>query len=395
MPPASHGTSTLNADVSASRTPLYLTFALMLFGFSSISSARVALSLYALDLGASASAVGILVGSLYVFPLLISWPVGRYSDRVGSRGLLLLGAACGGGAMLIPYFVRELAALYVASTLLGISFTLYNVLLPNVVGLLSKPHERARNFSNASLVGATTLFAGPLLAGIAIDLSGHAVACLYLVMLSAAAGVVLVAWGGMLPGGGRHPGSTWSIRDTLADPTMLRILATSSLVQVGQDLYQFYIPVYGYGIGLSASAIGGLLATLAAASFVVRFFLPWLVARLGDERVLAFSFYVSAIGFGLAPFFESVAMLAVVSFMFGLGMGCGQPITTMLIFSRSAEGRSGETLGLRQSVNNAMRVSAPAVFGFVATAFGLPPVFWISAIMMGGGGILSRPRRKG
>lgn len=395
MPPASHGTSTLNSDVSASRTPLYLTFALMLFGFSSISSARVALSLYALDLGASASAVGILVGSLYVFPLLISWPVGRYSDRVGSRGLLLLGAACGGGAMLIPYFVRELAALYVASTLLGISFTLYNVLLPNVVGLLSKPHERARNFSNASLVGATTLFAGPLLAGIAIDLSSHAVACLYLVMLSAAAGVVLVAWGGMLPGGGRHPESAWSIRDTLVDSTMLRILATSSLVQVGQDLYQFYIPVYGYGIGLSASAIGGLLATLAAASFVVRFFLPWLVARLGDERVLAFSFYVSAIGFGLAPFFESVVMLAVVSFMFGLGMGCGQPITTMLIFSRSAEGRSGETLGLRQSVNNAMRVSAPAVFGFVATAFGLPPVFWISAIMMGGGGILSRPRRKG
>jgi MFS family permease len=393
MPPVINDTSILNADLSALRTPLYLTFALMLFGFGSISSARVALLLYALHLGASASAVGILVGSLYVFPLLISWPVGRYSDRVGSRWLLLLGAACGGGAMLIPYFVRELAALYAASMLLGISFTLYNVLLPNVVGLLSKPHELARNFSNASLVGATTLFAGPLLAGIAIDLSGHAVACLYLVTLSAAAGAVLVAWGGMLPGGGRHAESAGSIRDTLADPAMLRILVTSSLVQVGQDLYQFYIPVYGYGIGLSASAIGGLLATLAAASFVVRFFLPWLVTRLGDERVLAFSFYLSAIGFGLVPFFESVVMLAAVSFLFGLGMGCGQPITTMLIFSRSAEGRSGETLGLRQSVNNAMRVSGPAVFGFVATAFGLPPVFWISAILMGGGGILSRPRR--
>ena len=44
----------------------------MLFGFGSISSARVALSLYALHLGASASAVGILAGSLYIFPLLIS-----------------------------------------------------------------------------------------------------------------------------------------------------------------------------------------------------------------------------------------------------------------------------------------------------------------------------------
>lgn len=395
MPPAINDTSILNADVPAAQTPLYLTFALMLFCFSTISSARVALSLYALELGASASAVGILVGSLYVFPLLFSWPVGRYSDRVGSRWLLLLAAVCAGGAMLIPYFVRELAALYAAATLMGIAFTLYNVLLPNLVGLLSKPHERARNFSNASLVGSFTLFAGPLLAGIAIDFSGHAVACLYLVTLSVAAGVALVAWGGMLPGGGRHAKSAGSIRDTLADPAMLRILVTSSLVQVGQDLYQFYIPVYGHGIGLSAFAIGGLLATFAAASLAVRLFLPWLVARHGEESVLSVSFYLAAMGFGLVPFFESAMVLAVVSFMFGLGMGCGQPITTMLIFSHCAEGRSGETLGLRQSVNNALRVSAPTVFGFVATAFGLPPVFWISAILMGGGGILSRPRRSG
>ena len=139
---------------------------------------------------------------------------------------------------------------------------------------------------------------------------------------------------------------------------MLRILATSSLVQVGQDLYQFYIPVHGHGIGLSASAIGGLLATFAAASFVVRIFLPAAGRALRRrEECCAFVLSSSAAGFGLAPFFESVAVLAVVSFIFGLGMGCGQPITTMLIFSRSARGRSGEILGLRQSVNNALRVS--------------------------------------
>jgi len=365
----------------------------MLFGFASISSARVALSLYALDLGASASAVGILVGTLYVFPLLISWPIGRYADRLGSRWLLLAGAVCGGCAMLIPYFVRELPALFVAMTMLGLSFTLYNVLLPNLVGLLSAPQDHARNFSNASLLGSATLFIGPLLAGIAVDVSGHAPACLYLVALHAAAAVALVARGGALPGGSRASGAAGGMRETLGDPAMRRILATSSLVQVGQDLYQFYIPVYGHGIGLSASAIGGLLATFAAASFVVRFFLPSVVTRFGQERVLAISFCVSAAGFGLVPLFESVMVLAAVTFIFGLGMGCGQPITTMLIFGRTTRGRSGEILGLRQSVNNAVRVSGPAVFGFVASVFGLPAVFWLSALLMGGGGLLSRERR--
>ena len=365
----------------------------MLFGFSSMGSARVAFSLYALELGASASAVGVLVGLLYVFPLLISWPVGRYADRVGSRGLLLCGAACGVVSTLIPYFVRELSALYVASTLMGIAFTLYNVLLPNLVGLLSKPEEYARNFSNASLMGSITMFCGPLLAGIAIDLSDHPTACLYLVTLSVAAGAALLVWGGMLPGGSRAAGPGGSVRKMLSDPATLGILVTSSLVQVGQDLYQFYIPLHGHRIGLSASGIGGLIATFAAAGFLVRVVLPRLVARFGDERVLSLSFFVAALGFALVPLFESVAVLAVVSFIFGLGVGVGQPITTMLIFNRSAQGRSGEILGLRQTVNNAMRVCGPIAFGAVATGFGLSSVFWLSALMMGGGGLLSRPRR--
>jgi MFS family permease len=122
--------------------------------------------------------------------------------------------------------------------------------------------------------------------------------------------------------------------------------------------------------------------------------LPRLVARFGDDRVLAASFLVAAAGFSLAPFFTSFAVLLAVSFIFGLGMGCGQPITTMMLFSRSAPGRSGEILGLRQSVNHVLRVSAPMVFGFVAAAFGLSSVFWLSAVMMGAGGALSAPQKR-
>jgi MFS family permease len=384
----------LNTNAIASRKPLYLTFTLMLCGFGSISSARVAFSLYALQLGASASAVGLVVATLYIVPLLISWPVGRYSDRVGSRWLLLVGAVFGICSMLIPYFVREITALYVAGTMLGVSFTFYNVLLQNLVGLMSQPHERARNFSNSSLIGAITNFAGPLFAGIAIDHSGPANACLYLVTLSVTVAVLLLKWGNILPGGSGHTAPTGSIRHTLADAGMVRILVTSSLVQVGQDLYQFYIPVYGYRIGLSASAIGGVIATFAAASFFVRFIMPHLVARRGEETVLRYSFYLASVGFVLVPFFENVVALALISFMFGLGMGCGQPITTMLIFSRSAEGRSGETLGLRQTANNLMRVSSPPLFGLIASGFGLSPVFWLSALIMGGGAILTRSQRQ-
>ena len=379
------------AALRAGAMPLYFTFVLALFCYSNVSAARVTLSLYALHLGAQPSAVGLLFASFFAFPLLLSWPVGMLSDRIGSRWLLLFGALCGAGGMVIPYFFRNLPALYVAGLMIGLSFAFTNVLLQNQVGLLSKPHERTRNFSNFSLIASSTSLIGPLVAGFAIDYSGHAAACLFAAAPTLVAALMLL-WRDMLPVESPAASPAMGVRDTLGDPAIVRIMIVSSVVQVGHDLYQFYLPVYAYGIGLSASAIGSILATLAAASFVVRIVMPALIARLGEERLLAGSLLLAGSGFLLLPFFAGAFALALISFMFGLGMGCGQPITTMMLFGRSPAGRSGEILGMRQTANNMLRVISPPVFGLIASGFGLSPVFGLSALMMAVGGVIARPR---
>jgi predicted MFS family arabinose efflux permease len=78
-----------------------------------------------------------------------------------------------------------------------------------------------------------------------------------------------------------------------------------------------------------------------------------------------------------------------IAFFFGLGMGLGVPLTVILMYSRSTEGRSGQTLGLRLTTNNFVRVTGPIVFGVAGTALGLAPVFWINAALMACGGLLS------
>ena len=153
------------------------------------------------------------------------------------------------------------------------------------------------------------------------------------------------------------------------------------------------MPVYAHSIGLSASTIGMVLAVNSAAMLVVRVILPRLIAGFKEERVLAGAFFVGAAGLAIIPFFKSAAILGLISFGFGLGMGCGQPIISMLMFSRSAEGRSGETMGLRMSVLHLTRLVAPIAFGSIASAFGLVAMFWINALLMGSGGILSRPKK--
>jgi MFS family permease len=374
---------------------IHLTLALTFFNFVGSNAARVLLTLYALELGAPAYAVGVIGGLLFLFPLLLSWPIGALTDRVPSRGLLTFASVCGAVSLVLPYFVRSVPAFYVAAALNGLALAFFHVTLQNLVGTLSKPDERPRNFSNFSLTGSVTNFVGPLLAGFSIDHFWHAMTCIVIAAPSIIAVTLLLAWGRVLPLPGK-PGAANSggALKTLADSEVRRMLMVSGLVQLGTDLFQFYLPIYGHSVGLSASAIGGVLATLAVASFVVRLFLARLIKRVAEEKLLAWVFCMGAVGFALVPFFTHPVALAAIAFFFGLGMGIGIPLTVMLMFSRSAEGRSGQTLGLRLTANNFVRVTGPIVFGAVGTAFGLPPVFWINAAMMAAGGALSYARIK-
>jgi len=152
------------------------------------------------------------------------------------------------------------------------------------------------------------------------------------------------------------------------------------------------MPIYGHAIGLSASAIGMVLAMFAAAAFIVRTILPQIVKRFGEEQVLIGSIFIAAGTYLLFPLVESGLLLGAIAFLLGLGTGCGQPLTLMMIYARAPEGRSGEALGLRMTINNLTHIAVPLFFGAVGTAFGVAPVFIANAAMLSVGGLLSRRR---
>lgn len=378
--------------------PIHLSYAVSLAGLNLVTSGRVLLQLFALELGATPGEVGLLFTTYFVFPLAISLPLGMLADRKGARGLMAIGMAIGMAGMLLPVFVHHKAVLYIAGLANGITFAFTSVLTQNITGLLSRPDERARNFSNSSLIGASTLMLGPLVAGFSIDLVGHAPACLSAVAFGAAGLVFLARWGGLFPlppgmtaaadsrdGAAPRVGVMERLRKSLTDRTTLPIILVAGILHFAQDLYQFYLPVYGHGLGLSASVIGIILSSVFVMSVVVRFWLPGLVARLGEERLLITAFLLGAVAFALTPLLTHPVALCLVAAVLGLGMGGGSPVIMILIFSHAPEGRSGEMVGMRNTVNNLGRAGAPPLFGAIASAAGLIPVFIITAVMMAGG----------
>jgi len=374
---------------------IHFALALSSFNCISMSSARVLLALYALHLGADVFAVGVLAATFALFPMLLGVTTGQLADRFGAKWLLIIGAIGSSVGMLAPVFYPSLPALFIAGIMSGFSVVFYNVSTQNLVGLMSKPSNRAKNFSNYALTKSGADLLGPLIAGITIDQAGHATACVFVAVLTFIPVIMLAARGKLLPGG-RIAGepAPGGVRTMLRDAAIRKVLVTGTLLVMGTTLYQIYLPVYGYSIGLSASVIGVILAINASAAFVVRMVLARLIKRYSEERLLAYAFFVGAASLATVPLFTDPMLLGVTAFVFGLSIGCGQPIVSMLIFACSPPGRSGEALGLKVAANQLSKVASPVVFGFIASIAGLPPTFWLNALLLTFAGYVSGPRRR-
>lgn len=374
---------------------IYAVLLIVLCNMASFRASKVLISLLSIELGASQFLIGILIALYSLFPMMLALHAGKLSDRLGVRLPTIVGSLGLAAGLAVPYFFTSLVGLCASAVLIGVFHMLYNVSVQNLVGSLGGPEDRTRNFSNYALAMAMGSFIGPMSAGFAIDHFGHATSYLYISVLPLVP--VLIMAGARGVGGARTVKSEeeQAVLSTslLANPVLRRTLIASAVATTAQDLFQFYMPIYGHSVGLSASAIGVVLAMSGIAAFVVRIALPALVKRRGADAVFNGSLYVSAAAFLAFPLLSTAPALAAIALVLGLGMGCAQPVTLMLIFSRAPEGRSGEALGMRITINQFMHIAVPILFGSLGTVFGVAPVFFINSVILAGGGWLNRERQ--
>ena len=370
--------------------PIHLIVVTCVLIHAGFGGAKVALPLHALSLGVDAFSVGVIMALWALCPMLIALSVGRLVDRVGPRVPMLAGTVGVAAALLVPYFFPGVASLYILALVVGTAFQFFFVPTQGITGALGGPEHRARNYSLLAVGFSIASFLGPLIAGFSIDYFGYETAYLMLAVCPAIAVVLLGFKGGMLPKAAIATGSEQKKSSSFA---LLRIaklrnaIIASGLISVGWDLYLFFFPIYGHSIGLSASAIGVIISMFAVAVFAIRVVLPVLVRKWSEFEILLHAIGFAGAALLLFPLFQNPYLLAVASFVLGLGCGVGQPMSMSLIYSLSPSGRASEGAGLRVTFNHFTHLVVPLAFGGIGTAFGFAPVFLsCSALMLGGSG---------
>ena len=374
----------------------------LLAGINSLVSgcylgSRVLVALFALSLGIGPFGIGILVGLYAALSVVLAIHSGKIVDRLGARRPMIWGAAATVVALAIPWAFPVLPTLYVSATLMGGAFIFWNVAIQSLAGFVGKPEDRPHNFSTLALSYSVSSFIGPMAAGFIIEHGGHQLT--YGVFTVVAVLGVLYPWfhPTALAAKPRAASTPAPRSDNLwKNPRLARTFVSSGLVVTGWDLFIFYLPLYAHSLGLSPSRIGVLLGIFAGETFVIRFALPWMLRRVGGshaaETVLSLSMFGAAINYAAFPFVHDPWILAAMCFTIGLFMGCGQPLSLMLAFSRSPEGRTGETNGMRLMVNHVTHFAVPIAAGAAGAAFGMAPVFLASAVLLGLSGWLIRDR---
>ncbi|MEI7445292.1 MAG: MFS transporter, partial [Burkholderiales bacterium] len=362
--------------------------ALSILNHVAFSGVRVSLTLSALHLHAPTFQVGMVLSFFSLLPMLLAIPGGRWIDRIGARGPMIVGTGIIVVGVLLPFVWLSMATLTATAILVGLGFLPFHLGIQKLVSELGTPDDRRHNLSLMAIGFSVSAFLGPTSAGFLIDGLGHRFAFGMLALLPVAAFAWLRRIRERLPDGRLAPpaaSASMRIGDLLATPELRRLYIVVALISSAWDVHQFLVPLYGARIGLSASGIGLILGAFAVATMVVRMVVPLFLKDVSEWTAILYAMAVAGVVYALYPSFSSLEALLALSFVLGLGLGVSQPMTLSIMARSAPPGRLGEATGLRLMLVNGTQTVLPSAFGALGGLIGIGGLFWGMAVLLGGG----------
>lgn len=353
-----------------------------------LNGMRMAVPLQAVRDNQGAAVIGVLMAMFAVLPFLLAIPAGRLADRHGYHLPVWLAAGSTLGGAVLAAASEHVVALGAAAALTGAGSAIGMIALQRTAGRLAHSSaERLRVFSWVALAPSVATFVGPMLTGALIDQFGYRAAfagltLLPLVSVTAAAFVPMEVMP-LQPGATPNDGApAW---DLLGKADLRRLLFINWLMTACWDAHAFALPLLGHDRGLSASAIGTILASYAVTSAAVRLAIPVLAERLRPRELMSAALALSATVFLLYPWLDSAWAMAACAAALGLALGAIQPAVMATLHTLTPAGRIGQALGLRSTVIHFSTLVMPLGFGALGAALGVAPVFWLTGLALSAG----------
>lgn len=364
------------------------------------------LPFYAEKLGASPFEVGWLIG-VYAACQLFSGPLlGRLSDHMGRKPLLIVSQIGTLIGFLITAFAPNLGILFLARAIDG--STAGNLSLAQAyISDVTKPEDRAKSFGIIGIAFGLGFLIGPAISGFLAryDYRDPIFAAAFLSACSILATTFLLPH--TKPGGGKPSGPggkrlslvEWGayaayFRKPRLAPRLLEFCAFAfsfSWFVSGLPLFAERrltwngMPFGPVQLGY-VWAFAGFLGILLQGPPLGK-----LVKRFGEKPLLRVGFLGYAIGYTLLGFCHNLTVLLLATFVTSIG-GLVRPTLTSLITQATPADEQGVVLGLTQSLTSVAQICAPPIGGYLIEHEWLTPWGLVAAAVAAVGLLLAQER---
>ncbi len=370
---------------------LFLIVCIDLIGFGIVIPL---LPFYGLHFGATAGEVAWMMASYSVAQIFFSPLLGRLSDRLGRRPVLLGSLVCSVAAYLWLGFADALWMLFVARFLAGAGAG--NIAAAQAyIADVTTPEARAKGMGMIGAAFGLGFTIGPAIGGLVAGDQPTATALAWPAFLAAGLSALafvlaLLRLKESLPAAARHaaerPGrwrmaqEAWD-RQALRRLLLLLFITVSAFAGMETTFALWANSAFGWGphqvgylfffVGLVLVAVqGGLIRRLAR--------------RFGEARLVIAG--AAFIGLGLAglPFALALPALLTVTGCLALGMGLLSPSLNSLISREASFDEQGGILGVSQSASSLARIVGPFLAGPLFQYAGRDAPYALGALVMAG-----------
>jgi len=378
-----------------SRTILFVTVFVDLLGFGIVIPF---LPMFAQQLGISAFGIGWILAIYSLAQLLLAPVLGRISDRVGRRPIIMLGLLGSSLSYLIYGFANSFTLLLLSRALHGACAAT----VPTAQAYIADTTTEEGRARGMGLIGAAFglgFVLGPAIGGVL----GHASLKVPVFFASALTFANLVFASRRLPESHEPQPEAPIGPAALAQPLLslprqlfghhlahlfgIAFLLTFALAGL-EATFTLMVPVlYGYG----PSTLGLLLGYAGLTQAIAQgWLLGKIVRRVGEAQLVLIGLVALAIGMFPMGMVANLDVLLVLLALVSIGYGLASPSVASLISRGTGQHRQGEVLGVNQSAMSLARIFGPIAGASIYGMMGPPAPYVGGAIVAAAALVLVR-----
>jgi DHA1 family tetracycline resistance protein-like MFS transporter len=346
---------------------IFFTVLIDLIGFGIVMPI---LPFYAQRFGASGLAYGAVLGAYSFMQFVATALLGKLSDRVGRRPVLLATMLFNAAGYVLFAFAGSYWMLFLSRVISGFAGGNISVAQAYMADI-STPAERSRAMGIVGAAFGIGFSAGPAVGGLAYHFLGHAAPGLVAVALSLANFVSAYF---ILPESLKHEHrvkrSLFDLRhigEAIARPKLRPLMIVWALVPLGFAGYTAALPYRVIDVlGWKQLQLTFLFIIIGVTAACVQgYFFGRIVRRTGERILVTAGTFGMAVSIAIVPFLHSSALVYAWTVVLAVSNSVFSPAASGLVSVYADPNEQGTILGAAQAISALGRTAGPPLIGKV------------------------------